>query len=180
MKNVSGKINVAAHRIRTDGALYSINDKKRLFNAWIMGFVYSNGLAYLPFITAAQSKELQTAMNSGIRAILSLPRFGLVQISELRRKLKIPSVDEISKFISFKAAWSLRESFNKVVIGGPRTRSRSQGNIPLPNESGWNGKRVSTMLIKVWNELPLALKNETNSHSLKRSLKKIIFSHLSQ
>ena len=162
VKIVCTKIKFAAHRIRTDGALFSSKDKKKLFNAWIMGYIYSNGLAYLPFITTTQLADIQTAANSGIRAVFSLLRFGKHQVTDLGRKLKNPGVAEVSKLIILKAAWSLRDSFSKAKIEGPRTRSRLLLNLLLLNASGWNGKKVSTILVKGWNELPFDLKKESN------------------
>lgn len=68
---------------------FSIKDRKTLYNGWILGSVYSNCLPYHPFITKGQQSDIQVAMNSRIRAILNIPRFGKQALTEMRKKLKI-------------------------------------------------------------------------------------------
>ena len=109
-------------------------DKKLLFNGWIRGLVHSNGLAYLPFETEKELNNVQVAMNIGIRAMLSLRRFGNDRISDLRKDLKIPSIVEIKKYVDFKAAWACHAKFLSYESSGPITKSRSKRNVPLPDE----------------------------------------------
>ena len=81
IKSLYDKIRFSAGRIRTEGRFFSVTDKKLLFNGWIRGMVHSNGLAYLPFVTKNELNDVQVAMNSGIRAMFSLRRFGNNPIS---------------------------------------------------------------------------------------------------
>ena len=97
-------------------------------------------------------------MNSGIRAVLNLRKFGKVSLSNLRKKLRIPSIFEISESIVQKAAWVNRVKFLSQESSGPETRNRSKKNIPLPDERSWNGKLSCTMVVKAWNDLPLETK----------------------
>ena len=137
--------------------------------------VENNGLAYLPFVTKKELNDIQVAMNSGIRAMFSLRRFGNDPISDLRKDLKIPSIFEIKKYVVFKAAWASRAKFLSYEASGPMTRSRSKKNIPLPDEKGWRGKMVSTILFKTWNELSCVVKSCNVEEKVKYLLKREIF-----
>ena len=152
-----------------------MKDKKLLFNGWIRGLVHSKGLAYLPFLNKNELKDIQVAMNSGIRAMFGLRRFGNDPISDLRNDLKIPSIFEIKKYVVFKAAWASRDKFLSYESRGPTTRSGSKMNLPLPDEKGWRGKMVSTILFKAWNELSCVVKSCNIEEKVKYLLKQEIF-----
>ena len=114
-------------------------------------------------------------MNSGIRAMFCLRRFGNDPISDLRQDLKIPSILEIKKYVVYKAAWACRDRFLSYESSGPMTRSRSKLNIPLPDEKGWRGKMVSTILFKAWKELSCVVKSCNVEEKVKYLLKREIF-----
>ena len=152
-----------------------MRDKKLLFNGWIRGLVHSNGLAYLPFVTKKELNDIQVAMNSGIRAMFNLRRFGNDSIIDLRQDLKIPRILEIKKYVVYKVAWDCRDKFLSYESSGPMTRSRSKMNIPLPDEKGWRGKMVSTILFKAWNELSCVVKSCNVEEKVKYLLKREIF-----
>ena len=97
-------------------------------------------------MTKKELNGIQVAMNSGIRAIFGLRRFGIDPIGDHRQDLKIPTILEIKKYVVHKAAWASRDKFLSYKSRGPTTRSRSKMNIPLPDEKGWRGKMVSTIL----------------------------------
>ena len=61
VKKLCGRIRAAASRIRAEGSLFTIKDRKTLFTGWILGSVYSNGPAYLSFITKGQKSDFQVA-----------------------------------------------------------------------------------------------------------------------
>ena len=150
-------------------------DKKLLFNGWIRGRVHSNGLAFLPFVTKKELNDIQVAMNSGIRAMFNLRRFGHESISDLRRDLMIPSILEIKNYVIYKAAWACRDKFLYYESSGPMTRSRSKLNVPLPDEKGWRGKMVSTILFQAWNELSSVVKSCNVEEKVENLLKLEIF-----
>ena len=110
-------------------------------------------------MTKNDLNDIQVAMNSGIRAMFNLRRFGNVSISDLKRDLMIPSIVEIKNYVIYKAAWACRDKFLSYESSGPLTRSRSKLNVPLPDEKGWRGKMVSTILFKAWNELSCVVKS---------------------
>ena len=174
-KSLCDKIRFSAGRIRTEGRFFSMKDKKLLFNGWIRGLVHSNGLAYLPFVNKNELKDIQVAMNSGIRAMFGLRRFGNDPIGDLRKDLKIPTILEIKKYVVHKAAWASRDKFLSYESRGPVTRGRSKMNLPLPDEKGWRGKMVSTILFKAWNELSCVVKSCNIEEKVKYLLKQEIF-----
>ena len=161
--------------IRVHGRLFSVKDKCLLYNGWIRGAIHANGLVYLPFLKKGEIEDIQSAMNSGIRAVLGLRRFGYAGISNLRKKLQIPSISEISTYVVSKAAWERRQTFQSEEPSGPMTRSRSKMNLPQKDERGWNGKITSTVLTKAWNSLSLELKTCNSIEQLKKKLKLNIF-----
>ena len=126
-------------------------------------------------MTKKELNDIQVAMNSGIRAMFSLRRFGKYPISDLRQDLKIPSILEIKKYVVYKAAWACRDKFLSYESSAPMTRSRSKLNIPLPDEKGWRGKMVSTILFKAWNELSCVVKSYNVEEKAKYLLKSEIF-----
>jgi len=85
----------SAGRIRSEGNLFGLKDKRILFNAWIMGVLHSNALAFLPSLTEGQISALQTAMNAGIRAVLNLPRKSITSMTALRVKHGFLSVTDV-------------------------------------------------------------------------------------
>ena len=89
------KLRSTAGRIRSEGRLFSINDRRTLYFAWSQGSLMSNALSFLPRLNYNQMKNIQTAANSAVRAILGLPQVGHFPISHLREQLKIPSVTDV-------------------------------------------------------------------------------------
>ena len=130
-----------------------MRDKKLLFNGWIRGLVHSNGLAYLPFLNQNELNDIQVAMNSGIRAMFGLRRFGNDPIGDLRKDLKIPTILEITKYVVQKAVWASRDKFLSYESRGPMTRNRSKMNLPLPDEK---------VCVEKWSQQSY-LKHGTNS-----------------
>jgi len=133
----------------------------------------ANGLAYLPSLTNDQLKNLQTAMNASIRAILQLPKYGHLPISEYRTMLGLEPIEMIrDKIVAFEA-WKQRQNLvNLQATEGRATRSRNLLNIPAPDQKGWRGKMVSTKVQKMWNTLPLDIKTNDILSSAKSQIKK--------
>ena len=90
-------------------------------------------------------------------------------------KMVAPTILEIKKYVVHKAAWASRDKFLSYESRGPMTRSRSKMNLPLPDEKGWRGKMVSTILFKAWNELSCVVKSCNIEEKVKYLLKSEIF-----
>ena len=114
-------------------------------------------------------------MNSGIRAVMALRRFGYAGVSNLRKTLQIPSISEISTYVVSKAGWERRHTFQNEEPSGTITRSRTKMNLPQKDERGWNGKITSTVLTKAWNSLSQELKMCVSIQQLKKKLKQNTF-----
>jgi len=172
--SVCRRIRSAAGRIRSDGRLFSITDKRMLFSGWILGLINSNGLVYLPSATKTELHDLQTAMNAGIRAVVGIPRYGYAEVSSIRKKLNLPSVTDIKNRITSVAAWKkFSSSVHADNLSGPLTRARNNRNIPLPDLRGHRGKITVSALTSAWNNLPLTTKNLKTLNSLKFNVKKL-------
>ena len=172
VKQVSTKIRQAAANIRTDGRHLCISDKRRLYMGWIQGTICSNGTAYLPLLTQGQAESLQTSANAGIRSVANLPRRSShISISSIRKILNILSIAEITEKLILTHAWKTREKIAPQNQSGPTTRSRSQGNVPQPNQQGIRSKMISTFATCAFNRLPLEVKIEKDSKKAKRLIK---------
>ena len=90
----------------------------------------------LTFLKKGEIDDLQSAMNAGIRTVMGLRRFGYAGVSNLRKKLQIPSISEISTYVISKAAWERRYTFQNEEPSGPMTRSRAKMNLPQKDERG--------------------------------------------
>ena len=168
--SLCGKIAVAANRIRNDGRHLCVSDKRILYFGWINGALLANGLTFLPTINATESKQLQTACNNGVRAIMGLPRYGYVEVSALRRKLNIPSISTLSNRLTATAAW---KQFHNIPqsVSGPMTRSRENQKMPHPDQRGHLGKMSNSILTLAWNKLDPCIKKSESLYTVKNKLK---------
>ena len=76
-----------------------------LYMGWIQSQIFCNGLVVLPTITQTEQNTLRTSLNAGIRAIVGLPKYGFADISAIRSKLNIPSIEAITEYSLQWAAW---------------------------------------------------------------------------
>jgi len=151
-----------------------MQDKKILFNGWIMGMIHSNALAYLPSLTEGQLDCLQTAVNSGIRAVLDLPRRSSISMTSVREKFGFLSVAEVKEKCLMLAAYKNRANFFECNrnTAGPSTRGKARGDVPHPVIKGHLGKTVSSALASTWNKLPSSIRHEDNPVKAKYLIKK--------
>ena len=177
VSNVCNKLRAAAGRIRSEGRFFTIGDRRLLFNAWCRGTISSNALAYLPSCTSTQLDKLNTALNCGIRAVASLPRYGKAPVSAIRIKLNLPSVWEIKDYVLAKNAWKNRSEFllSSSARSGPLTRGKSNYILPHPVQKGSSNNMVSTQTTLAWNRLPLPIKEEQNPTKAMAAIKRIFF-----
>ena len=169
--SICQKVRFSASKIRSEGRFFTVHDKLKLFNGWILGTIHCNGLAYLTNATAEQLNDLQCAMNSGIRAVCNIPKKGFAPMSKIRSKLHLPSIRDIRDKILMMHAWKIRESF-KIRTEGPVTRSVTNGNLPQPNQKGILGTLTSTNALCAWNKAPLDVKLASTALSAKRQIRK--------
>jgi len=173
---VCKKLRSAAGRIRSEGRLFTIGDRRILFNAWCRGIVSSNALAYLPSCNSCHLQKLNTALNCGLRAVAGLPRYGKAPLSSIRTSLKLPNVEDIRNFVLLKNAWKSRSQFlPSLVSQGPVTRGRSNLNVPHPVQKGPVKDMVATHTALAWNRLPLFIKEESHEKKALLEIKKICF-----
>ena len=145
------KARFAGNKITTEGWYFSSRDKVLLYNGWVRSLFRTNVLAFLPFASKTQIAELQRAMNSGIRAISGIARFGFENITNLSHKLQIPEIVEIRDYVCQKAAWFRRCYFRSKIPEEPKTRSQTLKRIPLEDSRGWLGKSLNSTLTPFWN-----------------------------
>jgi len=124
--SLCNSIRYSASKIRTEGRLFDLWDRKILFGGWILGSVYANGIAYLPLLNISQSQRLQVAMNAGVRAVANLPRYGQANLSDIREKLKIPSIEQITEKVILDAAWKKESSSATKIMRCPGQKQEQE------------------------------------------------------
>ena len=82
--------------------------EKVTYTASVHGIVLSNAEVYLPFITATLKTKLQIAYNSALRAMAGLKRRGKVDIVPVRKEFSIPTVDQMTRYITIRSVWRNR------------------------------------------------------------------------
>lgn len=169
---LSNRIRYASARIRNEGKLYSVGDKKKLYFAWIQGLLRSNLLAYMPYVTETQLNTLQKAANAGIRAVISAKRYGHIPLTEIRKELDIPSVKDLVQRAMCYEAWKNRNHFRQISDASRDTRAKSSGNVIIKNAKSWNRQTTFLKLSEAWNLLPKNLKDSESDGHVKSSLKK--------
>ena len=178
ISRLCNKIRSVAGRIRADGRHLTTADKRMLYMGWIQSVIFSNSLVVLSSISKAEMSDLQTACNAGhsagIRAMMGIPKFGYADITSIRKKFRIPSVDEIVDYSLQCAAWKMFGNC-PVECSGPVTRSRANLNLPHPDQRRHCAKSSVTFLTKAWNRIPLAVKQEEKLQLVKHQLKRSIF-----
>ena len=168
------KIRYAAANIRRQSTGTNLKERLILYNAWIKGMVMSNGLAYLPCLNSEQLNEIQTAMNSGIRAVLRKPKYGYIPITSFREKLKLETVEAIRDKIVGVEAWKRRNKLMEQQLdGGMVTQSRKNLKLIAPDQRGWRGRKVATKIQQMWNFIPSNIKLETDAIKAKKAIKNL-------
>ena len=147
-----------------------IRERKSLYYAWVHSHVMCNPGAYLPLLGVNQLQELQTAANAGIRAVCRLPKRGQAPLTSMREQLGIPSIEATCLRVRWAEAWKRKPPTD--AQDGPMTRGRLAGNIPVPDLRGMNGKRIQTLALAAWNELPADVKDETDRKKAMAKIKK--------
>jgi len=172
---VATKIRHAAAQIRANGRNFRTSDRRRLYMGLVQGHLCSNGSTYLPLLSKSESEILQTACNAAIRSVAKLPRKSWdISISDVRKKLNIPSVQALADKAILMQAWKFRSQFVTDVPGGPETRSHSNGNVPHPDQKGWLGKMIVTQAKRAYNTLPKECKECNSLKKAKLTIMKLI------
>ena len=138
-----------------------------------MGALHANALAFLPSLTEENTSSLQTALNSGIRAVLNLPRKSVAPMSHLREKFGFIAVTVVRDKCLMLAAQKNRDKYIRIAdsSNGPITRAKAKGDIRHPISKGHLGKMTSTAVDLMWNRIPKEIRDEPNFGKASRRIK---------
>jgi len=180
LEALCNKVRSAAGRIRMEGRNFSVQDKRLLFNGWIQSQIYYNARIVLPSLNKSDLSTLQTACNSGIRAVWGLPKYGYADITNIRAQLKIPSVETIMEQKLLEAAWKAFSSStqDKDFHQGPLTRSKKLLQLRHPIQHGHLGKTSTSIITNAWNRMPYNIKTESVFKVAKSKIKEHCLSHI--
>ena len=106
--DLCNQIRQAAGRIRFEGRHMTSTERRIMYNGWIGGRLLSNATAYLPLLSGRQKHEIQTACNSGVRAVAGLPRWGHFPLTETRKLHGIDSVEKTCQILTLHEGWKLQ------------------------------------------------------------------------
>ena len=175
ISSICNKIRCAAGRIRTEARHFTLSDKRLLYNGLIQSQVFFNASTVLPTATKSDIHDIQVACNSGLRAVWGAPKYGYIDVTGIRKRLNIPSVEMIKERKLLESGWNTHINSDFAINSeGPLTRSKKLKNLPHPKQNGQLGKISGTLSLMAWNRLPLEIKNETKSHLAKRKIIKFI------
>jgi len=88
--------------------------------------------------------------------------------------MNILSVQDLADKAVLTQAWKSRSLHQMKCSEGPVTRSRSNGNVPHPDQKGWRGKQISTLAKCAFNSLPKDCKETNDSQEAKIAIMNII------
>ena len=162
------KLRQAAGRIRAEGVYLSPRNRKILFNGWCLGLVYSNALAFLPWLNDTQLDAIQTALNFGVRAVFGGPRYGQWNVTEARNSLEIPTVRNIRDELLAYEAWKNREIFLSEHSHGHHTRSKD---VRVPKRLPRHKETLDTHIRRSWNGLPMEIRYEISQTRAREAIR---------
>ena len=142
-----------------------------MYEAWCGGVLNNNAAAYLPHLNDEQKTKIQRAANSGVQAVVGLPRYGEFPLTKIREDIGVASVEEISNGALMIEAWKRREKLGNQARNGPVTRGQSSGNVIAPDQRGWAGKTTHTKATLMWNDLPQDVRSEDDAKKARRKIK---------
>ena len=126
-----------------------------VYKAIVHGTIFSNARIYRPEITAKQEKKLQIAMNSVLRAALGLRKKGKVSLSTARNKFGLPTLKEITRYISINVAWSRKQELEERLANqGPKPATRA-GKAVFTRKSD---SKLEKLVIAEFNRMPNSIK----------------------
>lgn len=163
------KIRQAAGRIRVEGRHMKVSERRVLYHGWIQGKLMSNGAVYLPFLNEGQKKDLQTACNAGVRAVVGLPRKGQYPLSEIRNRVGIISVGDLGEYITLLEGWKLRPKDD--LHCGPSTRAKTRGDVQVGKHAPWRDKMAATKFKEGWNRLSDKVRGEENEKRARKYIR---------
>ena len=165
---VLSKLRSAAARIRSLG-MAPPKWKLPTYYAWAQAAVNNNGAAYLPFISKTQTKQLQIALNNALRAAVNAPsrikdvngRWRYLSASKLRKKYKIPSVEQLITITTAKWAWKSRIPLNEneqVQAARPGPATRFITKVPAQIVKGRQKLSIMPKCSEIWSRMPSCIK----------------------
>ena len=119
------KLNKEAAWIRSMWYL-TTNRRIKVYKAVVHGRIVSNARIYLPELKMKQSTMIQVAVNAALRAAAGLSAKGKTEHGTLRKMYMIPTLGEIQRYETIKAAWNKRELYEeRSQIAGSSMTTRS-------------------------------------------------------
>ena len=168
------EIRKCAGRIRHEGRFLKLEERIKLYRAWVNGRIYSNARAYIMSLTIGDMDKLQGACNVAIRAVGRVPRFSEDSVSNLRQKLGIESVKEIRSYYEYMEAWRYRNDLNVENVGRRSTRLVTENKVVAPDVRGFRKDLNHTIAAIAWNHLPPEIREINDKDSAKSAVKTFI------
>lgn len=174
VEDLCTSIRRAAGRIRVEGRYLNQKERTILYHGWVGGKLHCNARAYMPSLSESEIEKLQTAANAAVRAVGGRPRKGVLDVSKLRRDLRIQSVRDVKRSYEMLEAWERREHFRLECESRERsTRSKTEGRVCAPDQRGHKKYLTSTIAANTWNALPDFVRDTNNKMRAKLEIKKL-------
>ena len=183
--NLIPKLRYATAKIRSTG-IAPAKMKLPLYYAWAQSAVLYNAAAYLLDTTQKQKKRIQVSLNHALRAAVNAPlkskdsagNLRYLSATKLRKKYGVPSVEQLEKFITTKWTLKIKEHLRELQQAQTeqeRIVTRNIHRLRPPNIRGPRNISIIPKCIKLWDDVPDIIKQETNQAKAKRKIKNWIF-----
>ena len=144
-----------------------------MYSAWVGGAVYCNALPVLPWLSKSQLDDIQSAMNSAVRAVARLPRFGIAPVAEVRRNLEIPTIVDIKNEVLAFEAWKRRDVFFEEAFNTNRRYPSRSNDLKTPIRLPQKYESIDTVLRRQWNSMPIDLRYNESESLVKEMIRKL-------
>ena len=71
----------------------SVEQKCTAYRAWVNGITFSNASIYVTYVSKAQIKRMQIAMNGTLRAVVGLMRRRTVDLTKNKKRLALTTME---------------------------------------------------------------------------------------
>ena len=160
--------------------------KIQAYYSWAQSAVTNNAAAYLPHVTKDQKRRIQVGMNNALRAAVNAPYkirnssgiFRYLSATKLRKKYKVPSVEQLRRLCIVKCAWNRRNELHeeeRTHAEGLRVTTRNMPLIRWKITRGIESLSIDSLCRRMWAEIPERIKIENNPKRAKRLMKDWIF-----
>ena len=128
------------------------NQRVVVYKALVHGIMLSNAEVYMPHLTQKQYNTLQVAGNMAFRATLGLRTKGKINLQARRKKWRIPTIKQLYKFVTARAAHKNSEQIIKMHCQQQNNATMTTRACQVVKTSKEMGKFLADQ-VQAWNSM---------------------------